>query len=175
MAWIAMVGTFLAGAVVAFAAVCGFHFGYGTEIFEFFSKNMRSSFFSGFLTIGGFMLSLKTFVLVKMKEGLYGSEHYVSRVEQARKLGGEDSLYAPLKRLSDLLFLSILAALTTAGMQLSVGLIPRWWSAGLCLAWAAGTIALLLFSLFQIKSNLDAWFASLDQDYRKKVGDRRAS
>lgn len=172
-----MLGVFLASAAVVFGVVYWYQYRHSppVDVFDFYSKNMRSSLFSGFLTIGGFMLSLKTFVLVKMKEGLYGTEAYVIRVEKARKLGSEDSLYAPLKRLSHLLFASILAALTTAAFQLSLGLHQSWWSAGVCLSFATGTISLLLLSLLNMKRNLDTWFDSMDKDHERKRADASAS
>lgn len=157
---------FVSGAAPALGATYAAHHLWG-GVFDFFKANMRGSFFTGFLTIGGFMLSLKTFVLVKMKEGLYASDEYKKRQAAMCECGSRDSLYAPLKRLSHLLFFSIFAALVSSALQLTLGLWPHWWSAALCLAAAGGTIAMLIFSLINIKTNLDAWFDCLDEDAKK--------
>ncbi|ABC83391.1 hypothetical protein [Anaeromyxobacter dehalogenans] len=177
--WVFVFGVFAVGALPAAVAAWWFHHalpapgsGQVDPVFEFFTKNMRGSFFAGFLTIGGFMLSLKTFVLVKMKEGLYDSAAYKEHAERARAFGHTESHYAPLRRLSHLLFFSILAALVTSALQLTVGLIPRWWAAAACLSFAGGTIVLLLVSLLQIKQNLDVWFTSLDEDAGKQSATR---
>jgi hypothetical protein len=166
MVGLALVVVFVAGAAPAFGAAYAAHHLWG-GVFDFFKTNMRGSFFAGFLTIGGFMLSLKTFVLVKMKEGLYASDEYKKRQSSMCDLGSRDSLYAPLKRLSHLLFFSILAALVTSALQLTLGLWSEWWAAGVCVAAAGGTLAMLVFSLISIKTNLDAWFDCLDEDARK--------
>lgn len=178
MVWLAAIGTFLLGALpVAAATYAVHHFRPDSppdwSLFKFFTANMRGSFFAGFLTIGGFMLSLKTFVLVKMKEGLYDSDAYRKRAAKMRRLGSEQPLYAPLKRLSHLLFSSILAALLTSAMQLTVGLFDRWWTATVCLSAAAGTVVMLVVSLFQIKANLDSWFAALDEEHEAEVAEQQ--
>jgi hypothetical protein len=154
---------FLAGGLVAFAIALIAHV-LGGDVFGFFKQNMRASFFAGFLTIGGFMLTLKTFVLVKMKEGLYSSKAYLRLARDMRALGSPRSLYEPLRELSHLLFFSILSALATSALQLTVGLAPFWWAAAICVTFAGGTLTLLVFSLVQMKGNLDAWFDCLDED-----------
>ena len=174
MVWLTVVLMFLLGAAPAAGVALGFHLLCpGKDIFDFFTKNMRGSFFAGFLTIGGFMLSLKTFVLVKMKEGLYDSKPYKDRNERLQRFGHSESLYTPLKRLSHLLFSSILAALLTSALQLTLGLVPRWWSAMVCAGFAGGTIVMLVFSLLQIKANLDEWFRSLDEAHEAERTEQR--
>jgi hypothetical protein len=44
---------------------------------RFYGENIRGSLFTGFLTLGGFLLSLKTFIIVKMKENVYDDERYI--------------------------------------------------------------------------------------------------
>jgi hypothetical protein len=160
-------GGFLLGAVPAFAAAWLLQRFWGVDVFAFYSASMRGSFFAGFLTIGGFMLSLKTFVLVKMKEGLYDSVAYRQMAEEMRGVGYREDIYAPLRRLSDLLFFAILSALITSALQLTLGLWRAWWSAAVCGGFAGGTLLLLLFSLVQIKRNLNTWFESLDRAGRQ--------
>ena len=42
---------------------------YTVELVQFYVQNLRSSLFAGFLTLGGFLFSAKTFIVIKMKEG----------------------------------------------------------------------------------------------------------
>ena len=43
------------------------------ELHVYFAEHLRGSLFSGFLTLGGFLLSLQMFIVVKIKEDLYDS------------------------------------------------------------------------------------------------------
>jgi hypothetical protein len=41
------------------------------QIVDYYQKNMRASMFTGFLTAGSFLLSLKTGIVIKIKESVY--------------------------------------------------------------------------------------------------------
>jgi len=131
--------------------------------------------FTGFLTIGGFLLTLKTFVLVQLKKELYENDYYKQRLNDKRLLNPNLSLYGPLNRLGYLLVLCVLAALTTAVAQLSVGFIPSRYAAAFCIAVAAGTLALVFQAWYEIKCNLTTWFEYLEEIDKKNQADQRAA
>lgn len=139
----------------------------GSDVHEFYAKNMRASLFAGFLTLGGFLLSLKTFVVVKMKEGLYDNKTYRGRFKEQLQSRSKASLYDPLRNLSHLLYYSILSCISTSLLQMTLGLLASWWTASIGIAAAAFSISLLIFSLIQIKGNLDTWFECLDDEFKK--------
>jgi hypothetical protein len=128
----------------------------------FYGKNIRGELFSGFLTLGGFLLSLKTFIIVKMKENVYDSESYQQSFSNKKKINPKLSLYAPLQRLSHLLFWAILVSLFASISQFSFGLINHWGAVIFCIFLAVFAISLLIFSLIEIKNNLDAWFKLIE-------------
>lgn len=137
------------------------------DIHTFYGGSLRSSLFSGFLSLGGFLLSLKTFIVVKMKEGLYDHRLYKERFAEWRKKDARRAtakLFEPLGRLRGLLFLSIVSALVTAVLQMTLGLVEKDWAAGVCLAATGFSIALLTQSLIQINGNLRTWFGYLEED-----------
>ena len=43
------------------------------RIYDFYASNLRGSFFTGFLALGGFLMSAKTFIIVNMKKEVYDS------------------------------------------------------------------------------------------------------
>src|SRR5262245_31540304 len=57
----------------------------GQRFADFYARNLRGSLFTGFLTLSGFLLSAKTFIVVKMKESLYEQDFYTRRLEMHRK------------------------------------------------------------------------------------------
>lgn len=140
------------------------------ELVVFYSQNLRSSFFAGFLTLGGFLFSAKTFIVVKMKEGVYDTRAYAEHVVAQRQLGSKAQYYGPLRNLTRLLFWSILLAMLTAVSQLTIGLIKHAAPVLVCIILAGVTISLLIASLFLIHSNLKSWF---DQMEKAKSGSQK--
>lgn len=128
----------------------------------YYEKNIRGHLFAGFLALGGFLLSLKTFIVVNMKENVYDNDKYQDNWKKQAKLNPEIKLYSPLKELSDLLFYAILAAIISAIFQMTIGLYSHWLASLICLGSAVYAIALLISSLVLIKQNLDTWFSYLE-------------
>ncbi|WP_147447060.1 hypothetical protein [Corallococcus sp. CA054B] len=161
---------FLVAAVIGlfvFAGVAALSHG-KIDVSGVYRDSLRGSFFSGFLSVGGFLFSLKTFIVIKMKEGLYDSDEYRERHREKSKLGRRGvGLFDPLRNLSRLLFYSIVSSFSTAVAQVTVGLVPGWGAVGLCLSMVACTLCLLFFSLREIKGNLDTWFDCLEAEAKK--------
>lgn len=137
-------------------------------IYELYQSKLQTPLFTGFLTIGGFLLTLKTFVLIKLKEEVYQSEFYKTKLEERRLLNPDLSLYGPLGRLANLLVLSVLSALLTAVSQMSVGFIPGRLSAAFCISIAVSALALVFQSWFHIRENLNRWFELLQEEEDQK-------
>ena len=135
-------------------------------LFVLYDKKLQTPLFTGFLTIGGFLLTLKTFVLVQLKKELYESPYYKKSLNDKRRLNPDLSLYGPLNRLGTLLVLCVLSALITAVLQLSIGFIPNKFASASCLAFGAGTLALVFQAWYEIRQNLTTWFEYLDEQDR---------
>lgn len=137
----------------------------------FYGHNMRSALFTAFLTLSGFLLSAKTFVIANMKKDLYDSKEYRSKLASLRELNSTLSNYGPLKRLSYLLSASIGWSLLTSFSQFSIGLTPHWIAAVVCL-WLAATAFILLFiSLWVVSCNLSDWFTCIEEAANGKCSD----
>jgi len=136
---------------------------------DYYAKNMRGSLFTGFLTVGSFLLSLKAFIVVKLKENIFDSEGYKDKLRDRRKLNPSLTLYGPLKRLSLLIFLSIASAISASISQLTVGLVERWEATFFCLFVSIFAIGMLISTLLLIKSTLDEWLDYLEVEHDKKA------
>lgn len=160
-----MIDRLLISGIIATSVTAGLYF-YISDLYElvkFYGENLRGSLFGGFLTVGGFLFSLKTFIIIKMKENVYDHKSYKTRVEQQRELNKEISFYGPLKRLSHMLFASVLVSIITAVLQFTIGLIEHPIAVMVCIWSACFSIALLVSSLLVIKNNLDQWFNFLEE------------
>jgi hypothetical protein len=129
----------------------------------FYAKNIRNSLFTGFLTMGSFLLSLKAFIVVKLKENVYDSAAYKGKLKEFQLLNPKLTLYGPLKRLSLMIFLSIVSAITASVLQLSLGLISHWVASVICIFSAVFSISMLVSSLLIIKKTLDDWLDYLEE------------
>lgn len=140
-----------------------------TVFFEFYSKNLRGSLFAGFLTLGGFLMSLKTFIVVNMKKEVFDKPEYLVQWQAARKNNPntEEFKYAPLRFLASTIFIAIVSCISTATAQLTIGLVPSFWTALICMWASAVSIAIILRSLILIRKNLNRMFDYLDDEQRE--------
>ena len=132
----------------------------GGELLDFFSKELRSDFFNGFLSLAGFMLAAKTFIVIHMKQEVYDKPEYEEMFDERKRQSGESAAtrYGPLDRMSAALYWIVLSSVVASVSQITIGLIP-WNIAGiLCVLSAAFAIVSLARGMFLIKSNLDRWF-----------------
>lgn len=135
------------------------------DFWSFFNSNIRASLFAGFLSLGGFLLSLKTFIIINMKKDVFDTEKYKNTWEEQSKLDRRGMLgkrYDPLRELSNVLFAAIVTAIGTAVFQISVGLRESFWTSFICLWAATFATMLLLTCLWLIKRNLNTMFAHLE-------------
>jgi hypothetical protein len=132
------------------------------QIADFYAQNIRTSLFTGFLTVGSFLLSLKVFIVVKLKENIFDSATYKDKLTDRRELNPKLTHYGPLKRLSQLLFFSIVSAITASAVQLSIGLIPTWQATLFCVFVATFAGSMLVCTLWLIRQILDEWLGYLE-------------
>jgi len=132
---------------------------------SYYASNLRGHFFAGYISLGAFLLTLKTFIIIGMKSYVYDDERYIKLFEKKRKLNGgghekEDNIYAPLMQLSNMLYYAIVFSLVSAIAQVSLGLINSVWAAFICV-WLVTFSTFLLFNCLRlIKQNIDVWLNS---------------
>lgn len=132
------------------------------ELHTYFAEHLRGNLFSGFLTLGGFLLSLQMFIVVKIKEDLYDSDAFCNHVKAMREIKPNLEHYAPLRRFSHLLTVAVSACLITAVAQLSVGLIERNWASWICIGLAVASSIWFIVVLVAVFLNLKIWFGHLE-------------
>lgn len=131
-------------------------------ILDFFQKHLREPLFIGLLTVAAFLFSLKTFIIVTMKENVYGTTAYEKKWRKALELSPGLKRYAGLERFSLLLFSSVLISLIAAVLQFTLGLVDEPYAAIISIGSAIWSIAMIFVSLFYLQINLRSWFKFLD-------------
>ena len=128
----------------------------------YFGEKIRPSLFTGLLTVGSFLLSLKVFIVVKFKETVFDSKEYKERLDNLRKIDPNIQHYAQVRNLSTVLFLSIASAISASACQLTVGLIEKPWAMMFCVFMAVFAGAMLLQTLLLIRKILGEWLDHME-------------
>ncbi|MDC9591529.1 hypothetical protein PSI23_20150 [Xenorhabdus sp. XENO-10] len=127
--------------------------------YNFYQKNLRGYLFSGFISVGSFLLSLHTFVIVNLKDKLFSTNEYKeifirsNRIDKIENID-ERELFKPLDRLSYFLNYSIWLAIITAISQFTIGLADNLIASITCIWLAVLTICFMLNSLIIIRENI---------------------
>lgn len=142
---------------------------------EFYRQGLRTPLFSGLLTIGGFLLTLKTSILLRIKE-IYDSPGHEKnwRIYRDQLIRNNSSakprgFYYGFQNLGVALLANVVMSLSSAILQVTVGFINRPWAIGVCLGFAATALILLLFLWFQIASNLMRWFTMIEDNKQEQL------
>lgn len=137
-----------------------------TSFFNYYESKIRGYLFSGFISVGSFLLSLHTFVIVNLKDKLFDSpaykKNYIDFKSQQVKGFSSDSIiptdyYAPLNVLSVFLNVSIWLSILTAVIQFTLGFYNNTFTALFCMYLALLTILYLLNCLILIRCNIKVW------------------
>lgn len=136
--------------------------------FRIYRDGIRTPMFTGFLTVGSFLLTLKATILLRIKE-IYDTPDYWGdwhTYQEQRRLNNKPptGYYDPLRNLGHGLLANVLLALTTSVIQVTLGFVNAPWAVGICLGFAATTLGLLLFLWWQIAQNLNRWFSVIERE-----------
>jgi len=126
------------------------------NFFKFYHKNLRGYLFSGFISVGSFLLSLHTFVIVNLKEKVFGTVEYL---EVFKKASGSEivkqcDLYKPLDNLSGFINSSIWLSIITAISQFTIGLSTNFYASIYCVWVSILTVIFMLYCLMVIRENI---------------------
>lgn len=129
----------------------------------FYQSQLRGNLFVGFLSVGGFLMALKTFIVIKLKENVYDNEFYGKRFEKMKKLQPSLKLYNPLENISNLLFWATLSAIVAAFAQFTFGVFENDIMVFIAIFTSILSGLILIFTLFAIKASLNHYFLFLNE------------
>jgi len=143
-----------------------------SDFVRFYAENLRGNLFSGFLTLAAFLLSAKTFIVIHLQKEIYSKKHYHDQIRGLRQVKPSLKYYAPLRRLSVLLFWTILTSIAAAIAQVTLGLISKAWAVWICLGLGILAIVLLLISFWVMSWSLTDWFEHLEKEAEEEENGR---
>jgi hypothetical protein len=163
----------LTAAYWAWAAVGVTWFGSTTDIcLGLYQTNARTPIFSGFITMGSFLLALKTNILARLKETYETTEYRENyRAHQEQKREKADRYFGTLERLSYAIGWNVIFCLTAALAQMTLGFVWKAWAFGICCGLATGTLLLLLYLTCILMAAHREWFQMIEDQAQKKLSE----
>lgn len=157
-------------AAVFVASGIGLYWTAGNTAFKFVEsyEKIQGSLFTGFLTIGGFLLSLKAFLLLRLKQDIYDHKDYLKRLQEMQGLDPTVKRYDPLARLSRLLVLTVFCALASSLSHLTVGYVWKPYGPIVAMACSFATFVLVLWCWKVLASNIRIIAKNRDFEGRKQ-------
>jgi hypothetical protein len=145
----------------AIGLAVGNHYWFPADFLSKAYDKLQTPLFTGFLTLGSFLLSLKTFIVVQLKKELFDHKEYRDHFDAVQENQTTDGLYAPLKQLGNFLLWSELFALLTSLSQITIGFVPHSFAKIWCLSAAIATLAVVIRAWLAIRKALNQWFTHL--------------
>jgi hypothetical protein len=138
---------------------------------DLYQKNARTPIFSGFLTMGSFLLALKTNILGRLKE-TYDTPEYRRIYRASRDKVNSTSAgryYASLERLSKALGWNIFFCLLTSFFQMTLGFYYSAVAFSICVGTAAGCLILLMYLTYFLMKTHQEWFDKIEKEAQEKL------
>lgn len=126
-------------------------------------NNARVPMFTGFLTLGSFLLTLQTGIIQRLKEA-YESTDHARKIRQLRDKGKQVRYYGSLERVGIALSTNVILALTTSLSQMTLGFVQTSWSTAVCVGLGFTTIALVVYLTVQLVLAHHQWFKKIEDD-----------
>lgn len=134
-------------------------------------RALRGDLFNGFLSLGGFLLSMLAFIVVMVKQQIYDVPSYQD--ERGGKSGVRpvEEIYKPLRWFAGFLIAAIACSLVTAGIHFVAGFIASrdgWFWPILGFISSIISLMLLACSLVFCAHNLQSIYVQGERDCRRR-------
>lgn len=160
----ALITTLMVLAVLASIAVFCLFWKHEADATKLYDESLRQSMFTGFLTLGGFLLSMKTFILVNIKKGVYESDVYLKEIEKAVKSGQHVDRYGSLFSLQKALSLATAFAIFVSLSQFTLGLLPWWPAKAFAASLAVFAFSFVAWAFWLLYMNTKRWFKLMEDE-----------
>lgn len=134
-----------------------------------FYRSIRSGIMTSSLTVGAFLFTMKSFIVLNMKKEVYDQPAYHEMIRFRRSRGKKERLYSGLGQLKVLLYWSIILALVNALGQVTLGYIAKPWAVLSALGLTVFSWGLVGFSLFHVSRNLTLMLQFGEDNFDKGI------
>lgn len=172
--WVALAILLVASLGVAFGLAYGFEpktKGDPNPFVEGYIGSARTPLFTAFLTLGSFLLTLKTSILQRLREGYDTKSHEETYLSYRRNLkrGKPARYYQGLCDLSFALAAAMGSSIVTSLLQVTMGFVKSPWSTAICVgtaAFSAATVLILNVAIFRAHKQ---WVEYIEKEKEKTI------
>lgn len=166
-------GFFLVGIIAwAWAVYCAPKLGGSTvDVIDQYQKYARTPIFTGFLTMGSFLLAMKTNILSRLKEAYDTEEHKRTylHINEGVSPDKRSEFYSGLHDLSKAIACNVIFCLVTALLQMTLGFYPHISAFVICIGTAGACLFLLIYLTWILLTEHDNWFKAIEEKALKEL------
>ncbi len=150
--------------ICAFSATAFATYYWRSDVAEKY-RSLRPGLFSGFLTMTGFAMTMKAYVMVNVAKAIHDSKQARAVNETMAQYGIEADVYEPLEQLRDFLVVPVGLCLLAAIAQVTFGLRDSSvWCMGIALCLAANGAASIVGAIWMMRYAMSAWINLLRRE-----------
>lgn len=129
-----------------------------------YDTKLQLVFFTAFLTVGSFLLAMKAFILVRIKDDIYRHKEYKKRYLDQYNNEYKGDYYKGLIELGHLLVVSVAGSFLTSIAQITLGFSSVYWIKSLATSLVGGMLVLVFLDWFYVFLNLRDWFKFIEKE-----------
>lgn len=134
-----------------------------------YDQKLQLAFFSAFLTSGSFLLAMKAFILVRLRDDVYKHDGYRKRYLDQNSNTYRGNYYQGLADLGHLLVASVAAYFLAAIAQITVGFSSIYKIKLIAPCLGGGVLVLVLIDWLVVYLNLRDWFNFIECDVKMSM------
>lgn len=141
-----------------------------TTIFtSLYDTKLQLVFFTAFLTVGSFLLAMKAFILVRIKDDIYRHKEYKARYLSQCNNEYKGNYYKGLVDLGHLLVVSVAGSFVTSIAQITIGYSKTYWVKLVAPSLVGGMLVLVFLDWLYVYLNLRDWFNFIEKDMETEI------
>lgn len=129
-----------------------------------YDTKLQLVFFTAFLTVGSFLLAMKAFILVRIKDDIYRHKEYKKRYLSQYNNEYKGNYYKGLIDLGNLLVVSVAVSFVTSIAQITIGFSKIYWFKLIAPSLVGGMLVLVFLDWLYVYLNLRDWFTFIEND-----------
>lgn len=122
-------------------------------------EKLKLPIFSSFVTIGSFLLSMMSFLIIKTKETIFDSEKYEQTFLKHKKFNEKLLKYDPIRRLANTTFWAIIICYLTSFTTITLGSIQNLYVIYFCIFINMFSFVFVLSLVFTFKKLFNVWLS----------------
>lgn len=136
---------------------------------ELYDQKLQLACFTAFLTVGSFLLAMKAFILVRLRDDVYRHASYRKRYLCQNNQKYCEKYYQGLFDLGHLLVVSVASSFAASAAQVTFGFSSSYGMKLIAPSLCVGVLSLVFIDWLVVYLNLKDWFEFIEDEARKDI------